>query len=352
MAEVSPTRIATRRGPALNIAVSEVTSTSIASSREDSGIDPWHKTIRVRGNASQQPVQYTVHQSVLYPGAVVTVEDGPVLPLRVQFSGRGGTILEATAAELQEAGLPVRKNPVTVYALCDSAGASPPLLIALAGLSANVTQSNEALEISLARVSAKQPGRAYIFAPTGIAPVRTDAKSASLADLLAAADVHSSASTTLARWLSIGLNEPAGADEFFRVLDGDQSVRVYQVARYRSPLPAGVCPPVALRPPQVDHAISAFNYPVHPPTTATGLLTFSGMAHGTVVQAEETTNALTVTWYDLPVRPMKERALLAVPGQKPLRDLLNKWALTELGLRRRSTQWTRCISRGHRRSRH
>ena len=341
LAEVSPTRIASRKGPVVEVAVDRVTSVGIASGPREDGIDSWHKLTRVIATSAQQEIQYTVHSNVMYPGAVITLERGAVLPLRIRLPSRSGVVLEATPAELRAANLPLRgASQISVYAVCDYGSAAPPLLIGLEGLSANVTQSNEQMEIALAGGSTAG-GRAFVWFPTGIGAMKLPGKPASMSELTATADSNSTSAVVLNRWLRLGLNEPVSVDEYFRTLPGEEFVRVYQLAKYRGVAGAPELRPMLMRPPQIDYAVRALHYPVaSAATTATGLLTFSGEAYESgsaelsPSEAQSTSDrapAWDVSWYDLPIPPMNERGLLAAPAQKQMRELFNKWVLSDVG---------------------
>jgi hypothetical protein len=138
--------------------------------------------------------------------------------------------------------------------------------------------------------------------------------------------------------MQMALNEPAATDEYFRVLPGAGKVRIYQVMRHAAPEKALPGPPLLVLPPQVPFAMSAFGYPVDAPaTTATGVLCFSGPL---LAADEEATTpgatrrvlrpaksgpgaGLSVLAYDLPLPPMAERGLVALPDRENLQALLN-----------------------------
>lgn len=340
MAEVSPTRISSRKGPVIEIALDDVSSASVVNDTALPGVDPWHKLTRVVGTSSQQVIQYTVHSNVLYPGAILKLEKGAVLPLRVRLAGRAGVILQASPEELNHAGVRVsKKSTVDVYVLGDAATATPPAVLVLSGLSANITRSNDQLEIALAAKDAKRGGHVYICFPTGIRSILPKSKFASVSELAATADPGSTQST-LNRWLRLAVNEPVATDEYFRVLPERGAVRVYQLSSFKAPAGLSGLPPLLFRPPQLDFAVQTLRYPVAgQETTASGLITFSGEACYAVqdsrTSGSETSDSsrddIHLTWYDLPVPPMKERGMLAAPGQKQMRELLLKWIMSDVG---------------------
>ncbi|PKO19572.1 hypothetical protein CVU37_02480 [candidate division BRC1 bacterium HGW-BRC1-1] len=326
MSEVSPTRVVNREGPKFEVALDRVETLAIASGEKEPGIDSYHKLVRVKGPCARRPVEYTMLQHVMYPGAVITLEKGSPLQLRVEFSGRVGSMQTLSEAEVAAVSPSLAEAGVSVFAFYDADERSVPALLAVAGGAANVTLSELHIDVTVSRgTDAKSPAKIYIFHPTGLDRVDLSGKPASFFALAAAVVPGDDPVQVVRRWMRLGLHEPVAVDEYARVHASEEFVRVYQVARYAAPAGVDLGPAYMPLPPQISFARSTYRYPVRLPdaTTATGVMSFSGPMEAVDADAVSTASDLAVASYDLPIPPMSERGLISVPGTDDLRALLN-----------------------------
>ena len=326
VSEVSPTRISNREGPQFEVALDRVESLAIASGEKEPGIDSYHKLVRVTGPCARRPVVYTMLQHVMYPGAVITLEKGSPLQLRVEFSGRAGSMQTLSEEEMAAVSPSLAEAGLSVFAFYDADERSVPALLAVAGGAANVTLSELHIDVTVSRAdNAKSPAKIYIFHPTGLDRVDLSSKPASFFALASAVAPGQEPAQVVQRWLRLGLHEPTAVDEYARVHASENFVRVYQVGRYAAPVGVDLGPGLMPLPPQVTFAKRTYRYPARVPenTTATGVMTFSGPMEAVDADAVSTATDLTVASYDLPIPPTGERGLISVPGNDNLRNLLN-----------------------------
>ena len=332
--EISPTRVVQRGGPQFDVGLDFVETLEIASGPDGPGIDPFHKRVRVSGPCSRRPVTYTMLQHVMYPGAVITLEKGPVLQLRVKFSGRNGSMQALSDDEAAAVAPGLVAEGVSAFAFFDAAKESAPAVLAVSGGAANVTLTDQHIDVTVSRgTNTAKPCKIHIFYPAGLRRMDLTQKPVSFFDLADDVEPDADPAATVRRWLRLGLHEPVAVDEYARVHASEGFVRVYQLARHSSPAGVDVGGAYLPPPPQVAFARSAYKYPVRLPegTTSTGVITFSGPM--VAVASDVTTpGGLSVISYDLPIPPMEERGLIAVPGNDDLRELLNstvgEWAAT------------------------
>lgn len=345
VSEVTPTRVATRQGPAFEVVLDRVGNVEVARSEMEPGIDGWHRLSRVRGNSRGTTVSYLLRQNVLYPGAVLRLETGKVLELRVRFPEKQGQVLPLTADELKEVfGGRLPPANLAIYGFMPEGGEGTPAILAVSGLSVNVTQASSHIDISMARKDEKADARAYIFYPVGLYRVNSTDGAVSLLDMARSVRPGENSVDLVRRWLRLGLYEPVGVDEYFMPIQDDAKVRVYQTMRYRPATGVDLGGPLLMRPPQLDFARQLLGYNIEgPATSSTGVLAFSGDMHYSLsLTGSETTAGRTQTQlppeqrihlisYDLPVPPVKERAAVQMFDQEMLTGLINQFALTDLG---------------------
>jgi hypothetical protein len=336
--EASPTRLYLRKGPIFSLSLDHVEACTPILSDLEPGIDGWHKLVHVKAQCIGKPVEYDWFHSSLYPGGIITLQKGNVLQFRIAFPGRARTVLPFHEEDLALAGIPATaRKDVSAYLFFDSVSASCPGLMIATGLAVNITQLGDYVDVTVAVNGAKgnNAGKVFLLYPAGIRTLDLSSKAVSVRAIATAMNPGMDVAQTMHRWFRIALNQPAAVDEFFRVLDNDSTIRIYQVARYTRPAGFDNFDPCLVRPPQLDYAIHHFKYPISgTPTTATGVLTFSGEMHAAVPSPQEPPSEpaeIKVFWYDLPVPPLEERGLIAVPGQKELKDALGQWVMSDLG---------------------
>ncbi len=345
VSEISPTRIAIHRGPGFDVTMGQVDKVETVRGPGESGVDGWHSLTRVTGTSRNAPLVYTARQNLLYPGTVYNLEQGQVLQLRVRFPEKRGYVFPLTD---EEANAVFGSKPagLSVYGFVPAGPSQTPAILATSGLSVNVTQANSHIDVSLARANgAGSDARVYIFYPVGLYRVTQDADPKSLSDLALAVRPGGDPAEVLRQWFRVGLYEPVAVDEYFAPVKNDTSIRIYQVARYRPAAGIDIGGPLLIRPPQVDYAQQALDYPVAgPATSSTGVLAFSGDMHycepldaattgttATRAAAGSAENQVHLLSYDLPVPTHRERAPVEMFGQDQLKALINQYALSDLG---------------------
>ncbi len=322
VAEITPTRIAARRGPQFNVSLDAAQSVEIAADANDPGVDGWHKRIRVKGPCSRQPIEYTMLQHVMYPGGVLTLEQGTVLQLKVKFAGRKGLLLPLSEAEAQAVS-PSLVNPnFSAFVFFEPSTDTVPAVVAVSDGAANATRTEGQIDITVSRGAAsKTPAKIFVFFPTGLRRVTLPGKVSRFFDVAAATEPGETPVQTVRRWLRVGLHEPVAVDEYSQVRAEEDTVRVYQLTRHAAPRGLDVGSPIACLPPQLAFSRDVVKYPVRmPATTSTGVLTFSGPLFGAEVKSDR----LAVVHYDLPLPPMGERGLIAMSAAGDLQKLLNE----------------------------
>ncbi len=339
VSEVSPTRIATRQGPAFDVLLDRVDKVDVVRGKDEPGIDGWHKLSSVSGQARTQPLSYTLRQHVLYPGAVMNLTAGSVVELRVRFPEKRGQVFPLSEEEKKL--VFGREAPdLAVYGFFPAGSANTPAILAATGLSVNITQASAHVDVSLARKNGSAAdARVYIFYPLGLYRIEAPTEPKSLSDLVTAVRPGSDPGDLLRQWFRVGLYEPVGTDEYFAPINDDKYIRVFQAGRYRPAPGVDLGGPLLMRPPQVDYVKQALGYGIgSEPTSSTGVLAFSGdMHYSTAINAASTTSTIPpdqrihIISYDLPVPVVQERAMLALAGQDPLVNILRRYALSDLG---------------------
>lgn len=338
VSEVSPTRIATRQAPAFDVGLDYVQSLETVRGAEEPGIDGWHTLTRVRGMARGTSISYTLRQNVLYPGAVISLEQGSVLEFRIHFPQRQGQVLPMSEGERKE--IFGDESDLAVYGFLPLGDQSTPAILAASGLSVNVTQALSHIDVSLARNGSTGDARVYIFYPIGL--YRIEAKPdqfKTLSDVAAASRLDVDKMDVMRQWMRIGLHEPVGVDEYFAPVKNDTHVRIFQAMRFRGAPGVDLGGPLLIRPPQVDYVQQTMGYPVDSETTSTGVLAFSGDMHFShPINTESTATAslsgdqkVHVISYDLPVPPIRERATLDLGTHPELTTMINQYALQDMG---------------------
>lgn len=332
VSEVSPTHVSSPDAPQIEVALDAVKSVSIANNPPEPGIDGWHKLSRVEATCSGQPIRYTALEQVFYPGCIFTLEEGPVFQLRVKYRQGSGLLQELSE---KEAALVFKGQPPgPAFLIYEPRAQVIPVIVAVASGAANITRSGEMVDITLTRVGAsREPLRVYVFYPAGLHKFDFTSRPGTF---LAAAGVVEPCcpESTLQRWFRLGLYEPFTADEYFRIYPDKNIVRIYQLAAFREP-PAPLLnapAPMLMPPPQVIFARDVLHYPVAiAQTTETGLLSYSGEMHE-IADAKETRRhgSIYVTHYDLPIPPMGERGLIAIPTYDEYKQVINQW-VSDLG---------------------
>lgn len=342
VSEVSPTRVASRHAPAFEVALDHVDDLQVARGEGEPGIDGWHRLTQVKATARGVPVSYRVRQSVLYPGAVLQLDRGKVLELRVRFPQGRGKVFPLSSEELQKVFGGLRPPAdLSVYGFLPEGDQASPAIVAVSGLAVNVTQAPSQIDVSLARKSEETDARVYVFYPLGLYRLTGGKDWDGLLDLAQAARPEQDPVEAVRQWLRVGLHEPVGVDEYFTPINGDAAVRVFQTTRYRPATGVHLGGPVLMRPPQVDFAKEMLGYAVAgPETSSTGILSFTGDIYyadaagattASQVQGMGGLQHVYVTSYDLPVPPLRERAAVHMYGQEPMVGLLNECALQDLG---------------------
>ncbi len=347
LSEVSPTRIATRQGPTFDVMLDRVTKVETRRGAQEPGIDSWHRLSGVSGIARSRPVSYSLRQNVLYPGAVLRLEQGSVLEFRVRFPQTTGQIFPLTDDEMRAVFGDKKPSGLSAYGFLPTGPSNTPAILVATGLSVNVTQASAHVDISLARPEgSKDEAGVYIFYPLGLYKFQAGGPVQSLSDIARAVRPGQDPAEVLRQWFRVGLYEPVGVDEYFTPIKNTSAIRVFQAARYRPARGVDLGGPFLIRPPQVDYVQQALGYPVSgPQTSSTGVLAFSGDMHYStpLSSAGTTTTALAgssgqgsdqlihLLSYDLPVPPLAERAQLEMFDQQPLISLLNNYAVTDLG---------------------
>lgn len=328
--EVSPTHIENRDSPKFDVALDRVDGLTLAAGDGDPGVDGWHKLARVEGSCSQRPVRYTMLQSVLYPGGVISLEQGTVLQLRISFPRGQGVLQALSERELKRLMPESDKANLAAFLLYEPRKESVPALLVAAGAAANVTQSEGHIDATFSRgADAKTPANVYILYPCGFRRSDLSGRYATLADTLSAIDSSTTTADLLRQWMRLALQVPVGADEYFQVDHEGGFVRVFQVVRYQRPDKLNPGPPRIPLPPQVSFARDSFGYPAVTDAASSGaLLASSGPVY--VCDAPQSRKDLYVTSYTLPIPPLSERGLLVDSESVELQGLLNEH-LTDLG---------------------
>lgn len=347
VSEISPTRIATRQGPSFDVMLDRVTNVETKRGEQEPGIDSWHRLSQVSGIAQGKPITYSLRQNVLYPGAILRMEQGSVLQLRIRFPEKTGQVFPLTDEEANSVFNGKKPAGLSAYGFLPGGESNTPAILAATGLSVNITQASGHVDISLARPAGeKGDARVYIFYPIGLYRFHTDVPIKSLSDIGRAVRPGQDPADVLRQWFRVGLYEPVGVDEYFAPIKNSAHIRVFQAARYRPATGIDLGDPLLIRPPQVDYIQQALGYPVGgTQTSSTGVLAFSGdMHYSAPLNAAETTGTggqtisspaaeqkIHLLSYDLPVPPLHERAPLELFDQAPLTTLLNQFAVTDLG---------------------
>ena len=339
VSEISPTRVATQHGPIFDVLPAQVNSLETVRLPTEPGIDGWHHLVRVKAELNQAPLVYTARQSLLYPGTVLHLEEGEVLQLRVRFPEKSGYVLSLDESETT--GLFDRKpDHLSVHGFLPVGKSRNPAMMVATGLSVNVIQGSSHIDVSLARIKGAKDPAVYLFYPVGLYKVESDAEIKSLTEMARLMKPDEEPLDVLKQWLRIGLYEPTGVDEYFTMVNNESAVRVYQATRYSSPSGLDLGGPFVMRPPQIDYAREALNYPVAGPvTSSTGVLAYSGDVHySDPINAETAAkDNLYLISYDLPVPLLRERAPVNTPGQKDVRELVDVYAMTDMGTSRSVT---------------
>ncbi len=342
VAEVGPTAIRNRFPPEFRVRLDAVTNVEIARDKSDPGIDSWHKVIRVQASSQGEQLRYTIRTHIFYPGALLQLEEGPALVFQITGAQdlSAYKVPTSTLANLLE--VPAGSE-VHAYVFATRKGKTCPAIALVADGAGNLTLKNNAVELAVARVGkSKKSPRVSIFYPFGIRICETHGTEDSWAGIVAtlAPSPSVDAAQSFRAWLRTGLWFPSATDEYFRIFPDQSFVRVYNLARFESVIPsAGDIPPYLVLPPQVSFARNTFKYPVRTSeTTATPVVTFTGELHAELVKPpvsgaasgkrstsrkQISSDDLYVWFYDLPVPPLDERGLLAVPEQGELKALLN-----------------------------
>lgn len=345
VSEVGPTRIVSRHGPQFDVSLDSINEVSIATGDGEPGIDGWHKLSRVKAVCNQKPVQYTMLSHVCYPGGIVTVEQGTVLQMRVKFNTGKGVLQALTDDEILRLFPGLNQSSFATFLLYEPLAQSSPAVVAAVGVATNATEVEGQIDFTFSRSeNAKQPGKIYVFYPAGLRRLNLESRPGSF---FQTAQVVSASEPLAAirRWMQVGLNEPAAMDEYFEVLEPLNAVRVHQVARFAAPPGVPVAPPLLIPPPQVEFSRQTLRYPARlPGTTGTGIVSFSGPVTAfenlTTTTPEQTkqdkdtkpepASALHIFSYDLPIPPLEERGMVALPEYAQHKAVLNRW-LTDLG---------------------
>jgi len=338
--EISPTRIAVKRGPSFDVSLDTADHISIVRDKNEPGVDGWHQLSRVTGTLLKNRLIYTVRQNLLYPGAVFNVEHGPVMQFRVRFPQNSGHVFPLSSEETEKV-FGKSMPGLAVYGFLPSGESNTPAILAASGLSVNITQASNQIDVSLARGNgATGESRVYIFYPVGLYQVAVQSEPKSLSDIASAVRPGTDPAQVLRQWLRVGLYEPTGVDEYFSPVNNDKAIRVYQVNRYRPAAGVDLGGPLVVRPPQLDFAAQLLDYPIGgPSTSSTGVLAFSGDMHYSIPLNESSTatvnvapqDRLHVISYDLPVPPLNERAPVKIFHQQELESLIDQTALSDLG---------------------
>src|SRR5690606_19250509 len=122
---------------------------------------------------------------------------------------------------------------LSVYGFLPEGNQSTPAVIAVSGMSVNITQASSQIDVSLARSNNSSDARVYLFYPLGLYRISSGGEMASLLDMARVANPTEDPAGVVRHWLRLGLHEPVGVDEFFAMRDNDSRVRVYQAMRYR-----------------------------------------------------------------------------------------------------------------------
>ena len=236
VAEVGPAHVVNRQGPQFTMSLDSVTSCFIASGGVEPGIDGWHKLTRVDAQCSGKPVTYTMLHHVMYPGAIVTMEKGPLLQLRISFSKSSGAVHVMAPEELSAITSTTADAAFSAFAFYETTAATNPAIVAVAGMAANVVQAGTHFDLTCSRSEkTKVPAKIYIFYPRGLRRIDLRGKPANMTELARLTDDTRSPSNTLRYWLRLGLNEPEAVDEYFRVEPQQERLSVFQVARHTRP---------------------------------------------------------------------------------------------------------------------
>lgn len=340
VSQVGPTKIRNRYPPEFSIQLDSVGSVEIARDKTEAGIDGWHKISKVSAQWRGAPLSYTVASHLFYPGALLTLEEGQSIGLRVRGGEEPPTAMVVGGDKLAAIARHASDPAVFAVIFVASRGPTCPAMVLVTSGLANITRSTDAVDLTVVRLpKQKSNPRLWIFYPYGIRGVDAPPKATSLGALLGALDEgRRNEADVLAHWLSIGASFPTAVAEYFRIVDGASRVRIYQLARYVHAFgdPTALFVPMPI-PPQVTFAKTRLNYPIAGgATTATGILTFTGELWSAVANepvavpprkgklTSPRPDSLRVWHYDLPIPPLDERGLLSVAEQADWKKLLNE----------------------------
>ncbi len=342
LSEVGPTRITNRFAPEFRVQLDAVLNTELVRDKSESGIDGWHKVLRVQGRRGEANVRYMIAWHVQYPGALMTFEDGASLLLRVLANGEGVKVLPIPTEDLSKVVGEKPGSNVSAYLFLARADQTCPALLLLQGGAANLAQRGNDIHLAITKVpKSKEQPRLAVFYPFGIRRLAFPRKSDSWREVFSSfSENDESPERVLQRALRVGAFWPTATDEYFRVTPDLSQVRIYQLGRYQNLLGTESLRPFVVIPPQVTFAAKTLKYPAHTlPTTVTGVLCFTGElwgsdpiettpsalrrgGKGAARSSQGGSSRLCVAYYDLPVPPLDERGLLNVPEQDDLKRLL------------------------------
>jgi|GEM_PF-3171906 len=341
VSEVGPTHIKNRFSPAFRVVLDAVSSCEVVRDKSESGIDGWHKLVRVNATYRDKPVQYTALTHVFYPGIVWRLEEGSAFVCATQSEGGAPeTYLIPPHDIASVAGLKSEDGIFACLMLGPGQQTAPAIVLVTGGI-ANMTRTAERVVLSVTRLpKSKARPQIAIFYPYGIRGFELPRAAENYSEVVSFLEPSRPVSATLREWLRMGANIPNAVDEYFHVLEDSKRVRIYQLARYENCLGnSAALPPFLVIPPQLTFAKNSFKYPVDSrETTLTGVLTFSGelfallpddaTASGPLrkkkMPLSRAASDLVVWHYDLPIPPLEERALLNVAEEENLKSLLNE----------------------------
>jgi hypothetical protein len=345
VSDVSPTRIFSRNAPQFDVSIDSIKAISVAADDKDPGVDGWHKLVRVQATCNKVPVQFTTLSHLLYPGAVITMEKGPVLQMRAKFGRQSGVLQALSDNEILKLFPKIQQTNFSAFLLYEASKKSCPALLVTAGVATNATEAEGFIDFTFSHgESAKSPGKIYVFYPLGLKRVNLESHPAGLLQSIALIQPGADPLETLSKWMRWGLNEPVATDEYFEPFPDASRIRIHQVMRFAAPSGVPVGEPFLIPPPQVVFAKSAYKYPAElPRLQPMNSIGFSGPVFALDAKPDEKSNRggkkpadsgksarLQVLTYDLPIPPMEERGLVALPEFDGLKVLLNNW-ISDLG---------------------
>lgn len=339
VSEISPTHISSRNGVRFDVNVDGIKQVSTVLSARGAEIDGWHHKTRVIAKNGTGEISYKSLQHVQYPGTILSLENGNILKLRAKFPQLQGQVLNLSPAELN-AVFGQRSNEFNAYIFIPLEKQGTPAFLVTQGLSVNLTQSSTNVDISFAKKTEfKSEPKIYIVYPTGLDRFDFSSRPTQIAEIT---DIISEEPTTftLSKWARLAINEPVDQAEWFEVREKQKKVRVYQTARFLSPIISPEFTPYLFLPPQLEYSHERLDYPVDTSLTSpTQILGFSGYFQYIRKPSIFTSKAdptlsyspVLTGWYDLPLPSISERALPEIAGQTDWNELINKFALSSLG---------------------